>query len=79
MQMKGFKYWFTILALVVALGVNNRAGAQEVLSTRSKKAVELYHKAQYFYDRYSYAMQKNSLYSKETFFAMVARRRYIVV
>jgi len=59
--MKGFKYWFTILALVVALGVNNRAGAQEVLSTRSKKAVELYHKAQYFYDRYSYAMAIQSL------------------
>lgn len=50
-----------VFSLVVAMGFNNSAAAQPALSTHSKKAVELYHKAQYFYDRYGYAMAITSL------------------
>lgn len=59
--MKNLRYWLAVFSLVVAMGLNNSAAAQPALSTHSKKAVELYHKAQYFYDRYGYAMAIASL------------------
>ncbi len=59
--MKSFRVGLAVLAFLAVAAFGNRAVAQETLSTHSKKAVELYHKAQFYYDRYSYAMAIKSL------------------